>query len=85
MTHCGWIRSNAKAARKRGCSCTVQQCLRCATSTGKSNEEQMIIKANGVGASYAIPNESVIAEMTLGVSGHRVIVDTGFRRVEDSL
>ena len=45
----------------------------------------MIIEANGVGASYAIPNESVIAEMTLGVSGHRVIVDTGFRRVEDSL
>ncbi len=45
----------------------------------------MIIKANGVGASYAIPNESFIAEMPLGVSGLRVIVDTGFRRVEDSL
>lgn len=45
----------------------------------------MIIEANGVGAKYAIPNESFIAEMSFGVSGLRVIVDTGFKQVEDSL
>ena len=47
---------------------------------GTSNEAQMIIEANGVGASYAIPNESFIAEMSLGVSGLRVIVDTDSSR-----